>query len=44
MGWIARAQAIMPRAATELMGGVDRVLDAAKADHAAGDHQLAAER
>lgn len=28
---------------TELMGGVARVLDAAKADHAAGDHQLAAE-
>lgn len=28
---------------TELMGGVDKVLDAAKADHAAGDHQLAAE-
>lgn len=27
----------------ELMGGVDKVLDAAKADHAAGDHQLAAE-
>jgi alkyl sulfatase BDS1-like metallo-beta-lactamase superfamily hydrolase len=26
-----------------LMGGVDKVLDAAKADHAAGDHQLAAE-
>ncbi|WP_340540755.1 alkyl sulfatase dimerization domain-containing protein [Nocardioides sp. GXZ039] len=28
---------------TELMGGVDRVLDAAKSDHAAGEHQLAAE-
>ena len=28
---------------TALMGGVDTVLDAAKADHAAGDHQLAAE-
>lgn len=28
---------------TALMGGVDKVLDAAKADHAAGDHQLAAE-
>lgn len=27
----------------ELMGGVERVLDAAKADHAAGEHQLAAE-
>lgn len=27
----------------ELMGGVNKVLDAAKADHAAGDHQLAAE-
>ncbi len=26
-----------------LMGGVDKLLDAAKADHAAGDHQLAAE-
>lgn len=25
------------------MGGVDKVLDAAKADHAAGEHQLAAE-
>lgn len=28
---------------TGLMGGVEKVLDAAKADHAAGDHQLAAE-
>lgn len=28
---------------TELMGGVDAVLDAAKADHAAGRHQIAAE-
>jgi len=28
---------------TALMGGVEAVLDAAKADHAAGDHQLAAE-
>lgn len=27
----------------ELMGGVDKVLEAAKADHAAGEHQLAAE-
>jgi alkyl sulfatase BDS1-like metallo-beta-lactamase superfamily hydrolase len=28
---------------TELMGGVEKVLDAAKADHSAGRHQLAAE-
>jgi alkyl sulfatase BDS1-like metallo-beta-lactamase superfamily hydrolase len=28
---------------TELMGGVEAVLDAAKADHRSGDHQLAAE-
>ncbi|WP_036376742.1 alkyl sulfatase dimerization domain-containing protein [Mycolicibacterium austroafricanum] len=27
----------------ELMGGVDKVLDAAKADHSAGNHQMAAE-
>lgn len=27
----------------DLMGGVDKVLEAAKADHAAGEHQLAAE-
>jgi alkyl sulfatase BDS1-like metallo-beta-lactamase superfamily hydrolase len=27
----------------ELMGGVDKILEAAKADHAAGEHQLAAE-
>jgi alkyl sulfatase BDS1-like metallo-beta-lactamase superfamily hydrolase len=28
---------------SQLMGEVDKVLDAAKADHGAGDHQLAAE-
>jgi alkyl sulfatase BDS1-like metallo-beta-lactamase superfamily hydrolase len=31
------------RRLVELMGGVDTVLEAAKADHGAGDHQLAAE-
>lgn len=31
------------RRLADLMGGVDAVLDAAKADHRAGDHQMAAE-